>query len=724
MKFLVQVAPLLLAGRSCLAISLQGRHASREHGDGAVSPVQQVISLLGDLEAKINKAAAAEDGAYKKYSDWCSGGTKDKEYDIKTAQANIEDLTATIGKAQSDISTSSAKIQELAGVISGNERDVKAATEVREKENSEFLAAETELLDVVETLDRAVNVLERKMKASALVQARFMAKVDTKDVNMLVKSLSAVVDAAALSIHDKQRLIALAQSRTNADEEEDEVGAPAPDAYKSHGDGIIDVLEDMREKAETQLAELRKQEVNGKHNYEMTKQSVEDQIKADMKDMDDAKATASSATETKATADGDLTVTQKDLKDSEESLELMTSGCMTAASDHDASVLARGEELKVLAEAKKILLDTTSGAGEQAYSFIQLDGRGKITSSADLANFEVVNLVRRLAKKSHSPALTQLASRIQAAMKLGTESGADPFEKVKGLLTDMIMKLEQEAGQEASHKAYCDKEMAGTQEKLDDLESTLSQLRAKIDKKKSSSVSLKNEVQELQAELAYLAKSQAEADSIRREENKIFGEKKVDLTLGLKGVRQALKVLREYYAQEATGAAAAAFVQSAAAGKQDPEMPEFHTKADGASTGIIGMLEVVESDFGKGLAQAEMEEDTSATEYEKISMSNRLTKATKEQDVTYKTKESAELDKQVAEHSSDGESAQTELDAVLEYSKSIRGQCTSKPETFEERKGRREAEISGLREALSILEGEAVFLQMPRKLLKALRGSL
>mmetsp|Transcript_53325 Transcript_53325/g.157020 ORF Transcript_53325/g.157020 Transcript_53325/m.157020 type:complete len:139 (-) Transcript_53325:103-519(-) len=132
------------------------------------------------------------------------------------------------------------------------------------------------------------------------------------------------------------------------------------------------------------------------------------------------------------------------------------------------------------------------------------------------------------------------------------------------------------------------------------------------------------------------------------------------------------------------------------------------------------MLEVVESDFGKGLAQSEMEEDEAAAEYEKISMMNKLTKTEKEQDVKYKTKEAAALEKAVTEKSSDRESAQTELDAVLDYSKSVRSACVAKPDTYEERKSRREAEVAGLKEALEILDGEAVLVQTKQH---GLRGS-
>merc|ERR1719450_52628 len=161
----------------------------------------------------------------------------------------------------------------------------------------------------------------------------------------------------------------------------------------------------------------------------------------------------------------------------------------------------------------------------------------------------------------------------------------------------------------------------------------------------------------------------------------------------------ALKVLRDYYSNDGSSLL------------QQPAAPGTHSASGGAGGSIIGMLEVVESDMGKSLANENMNEEAAAVAYEKLSMENRVEKATKEQDVKYKTKASAELDKKVTEVSSDRESASTELDAVLQYTKNIRGMCELKPESYSDRKGRREAEISGLREALRILEGEGAFLQ-------------
>merc|ERR1719409_668544 len=104
-------------------------------------------------------------------------------------------------------------------------------------------------------------------------------------------------------------------------------------------------------------------------------------------------------------------------------------------------------------------------------------------------------------------------------------------------------------------------------------------------------------------------------------------------------------------------------------------------------------------------------EEAAAAEYDKITKENEIAKTTKTQDVKYKTKEAKELDTAVAEGSADRDGLNTELQSVLDYYEKLKPQCIAKPEPYEERKKRREAEIAGLKEALGILEGEAVLLQ-------------
>merc|ERR1712129_570712 len=103
------------------------------------------------------------------------------------------------------------------------------------------------------------------------------------------------------------------------------------------------------------------------------------------------------------------------------------------------------------------------------------------------------------------------------------------------------------------------------------------------------------------------------------------------------------------------------------------------------------------------------QEDRAA--YEKLLQEGKIKYAMLEQDVKYKVKESASLDTVVAEYSADRQTANTELSAVLEYFSTIKDRCIAKPETYESRKARREAEISGLKRALSILQDDAAFMQ-------------
>merc|ERR1711920_460146 len=176
------------------------------------------------------------------------------------------------------------------------DKDLNDATLIREKEAADFAANEAELLDAIDTLGRALSILEKEMAKNPAA----FAQVDTSSLDGVLKSMSAVVDAVALSNADKQKLVALVQSQQSADSDDDAPGAPAAAVYKTHSTGILDVIADMKEKAQGQLSDLRKSESNTKHNFEMLKQSLEDQIAADTKAKNEEEADRAASEEGKA----------------------------------------------------------------------------------------------------------------------------------------------------------------------------------------------------------------------------------------------------------------------------------------------------------------------------------------------------------------------------------------------------------------------------------------
>mmetsp|Transcript_87407 Transcript_87407/g.160100 ORF Transcript_87407/g.160100 Transcript_87407/m.160100 type:complete len:705 (-) Transcript_87407:31-2145(-) len=691
-----------------LVLAFSAFFAGAAAAESKSNPLASVIGLLDDLAAKVKADMMAEAKAYKAYAEYCEKNAVNLEYEIETAITYEEKLSATITETSSTVEVTTSKIEVTISSIASSEAELKEATEVREKELADFKAEEKELMDTIDTLERAIAILSREMAKNPAA----LAQIDTTSMSSLLQSLSVMVDAASLSSKDQSKLIALVQAQqSESDGDDEELSSPAAAAYKSHSGSIVDLILDLKDKAESELAALRKTEMSALHSYEMMKQSLEVQITTYKKEMTTFKYTKTEATEEKATSTGELSVTSKDLAESKKSLELLKSDCATKAEDHDASVAGFAAELKTIAEAKKILQDTTSGAVDQTYSFVQLQSRSKLQTSADLANSEVVALVKKVAREQHSSALAQLASRIAAVMRYGTRNGQDPFAKVKGLISDLIEKLEKEAGEESEEKAFCDEEMKKTTAKKDELEDVISKLSVKIDKASAKSAQLKEDVKELQKELGELHSKFAEMQELRSTESADFKKAKSDLTLGLEGVRKALSVLRDYY----ESGSAAAFLQS-----QQPEAPPTYSKSTGAGGSIIDILEVCEADFAKDLAEKEAAESDAQSAFEKETQEMKVTQATKEQDVKYKTGEFTSLDKAIAEFAADKDSTDGELSAVLEYSDKLKERCVKEPESYESKKARREAEISGLKKALAILEGESL---LQRGHARRMRGS-
>merc|ERR1719316_6691 len=517
-------------------------------------------------------------------------------------------------------------------------------------------------------------------------------------------ALTAVVNAAMVNSADKAKVQALLQAQSAESEDDLELqpaGAPDPAAYKSKSGGIVDTLEDMLEKAKAELADAQKAEMNSKFDYDMLKQKLEDAMAFGTKELGETKAAKAAAEEAKATAENDLAVAEKTVAESTKHLNDLQNECMTAATEYGESQHAREEELTALATAKKILEEKTGGASDREYSFLQLDSFSTAHAGARAKQVKdrVVTMLEQLATKDGSNALSLLADRVQAASMMGE----DPFAKIKGLIQEMIEKLEADAAKEASHKAFCDKEMKETKAKKE-AESDLDTLGTKIDKATAKIAKLKEEIATLEAELLAIAEAQKKADEIRAEEAAAWKEAKAVYESGVEGVGMALQVLRDYYAEKEESLI------------QQPAPGATHSKATGAATGIIGMLEVIESDFTKSLADGTAAEAMAIEAYEKLTTDNKIATTEKSTAVEYKTKDMKETGAMLEGLKEDKASAEKEYAAIMEYWEKLQPMCIAKPEPYAERKRRREAEIAGLKEALTILEEEAgspsAFLQV------------
>merc|ERR1719377_515499 len=212
---------MLLAG-----LALPGTYASE------TDPIAKVIQMISDLESKIIGEGNDAQKVYDEFSEFCEDRARELQFEIKTGKAEVKDLEAAIAKEKATQESLAAKIEELAAAIATDEADLKAATEIRAKEQAAFEAEEKELVDVIGTLERAIAILEKEMSKSGA------SMMQLKSASSVAEALSVMVEATSLSSADASKLAALVQSS----EQDEELGAPAAANFKSSSGGVVGTL--------------------------------------------------------------------------------------------------------------------------------------------------------------------------------------------------------------------------------------------------------------------------------------------------------------------------------------------------------------------------------------------------------------------------------------------------------------------------------------------------
>ena len=265
--------------------------------------ILQLVEMMSSFEAKVIKEGEEAQKVYSKFAEWCEDRSKELRNEVKTAKREIRDLEATVYKETNAQQVLTTQIEDIASHIAADEKDLAAATKLRDHERADFQSKEKELVDILDTLARATNVIEREMAKGGA------AMMQLKSAKSLEQVFKVMVQANSLDTADAQKLTAFVQN-SNSDGD-DELGAPAGSVYENQsGSPIIDVLQSLREESQSQLDEARQAEKTASNQYEMLKQSLEQEIKFANKEMSEAKASSAASREAQATAQGDLKVTQ------------------------------------------------------------------------------------------------------------------------------------------------------------------------------------------------------------------------------------------------------------------------------------------------------------------------------------------------------------------------------------------------------------------------------
>jgi len=662
--------------------------------------VQKIIQLLGECRTKVENDLAEETAAMKEYTAFCDNEAKDKAYAIETATRGIEEATAVVDSSKATIATSDDEAATLGTQIAAKEKELAEVRKVRTEEHENFVAAEKELVTSVDQLARAAELLKKGAAFAQMRGGHF--KVDAKSAEA-IQAISTIIESQWVGAGSRKTLAAFLQSQARAKEaEDDEFALDQPQAkqvaYESSSGNIVQTIEEMQGKAEDTLSELRKKETEQSHEFQMLEAGLEDEISHAKAKLGSATKLKASATEAMAEANAEVVETQKTKAADEEYVGTLKMECQARAVEFEETMKSGKDEIAAIEKAKTIL-------EEGVTAFVQISSKTRRLSfdddeSDDIAErrAKVVQIFKSVATNRHSFVFTQLANM----------AASDPFEKIKGLINDMIEKLLKEAQEAATHEAFCQEEMGKSKKAQEDKTMKLDKFSTRVDEASSKIAELTESIKKLEAEVAEIDKAQSEATKIRTAENTEFQKVSKDYKDSAAAVAKAIEVLQSFY-----GGAALIQLKSSTTLKSKAKAKD--AKQGDAAGVIIGILETAQEDFTSLLAESEAVESEAQSTYDKMTTENKIAKASKMAEAKAKGSEVKGVTSSLEMSKEDQASTQKELDAVLAYIDKLKPECESKAMSYEEKKAARDAEIEGLKEALNILSGPVSLAQTGHK---------
>jgi len=676
MKAFARGLLLLLAGASSYQVA---------------TPVDRVISLLTKLSAEVQAEGVAEAASYDKYACFCKEKADNKVYVIAKSDKKIKSLEADITALEGEITSLDSDVAEAKKSVDKEEGTQESEQKVRDKDKKTF---EEKRKSLVEAVEAVTGALEAMRNSRDDVQ---------KQLSLVVKKLPSQSPA-----------LALIGGATGGKR----YGKPGEATqYQYASKEVIATLTSLTATFKKELSELDAAEMNAVGDFEMAYGARANTITALQKEINEKETLSASKGETKADKEEQKNEETTARNADQGFLDDLTSKCEEKAKAWDKRSTTRASELTALSQAVELLKGMgnkyeansklvgliakntqPSIAQHKPSMFLQIDRSDHQSVDAQKLQ-ELTSHLSKEARSLNSAPLAMLALRLRAA-------GPDHFKKVRDLIKDLIGKLEDDAAAEATAKTACDKNMKTAVEKRDQNAAKLETASAEIDSTKAALNTLKNDIASLGEEIAQLYKQLNEMQELRANE-KAENEKTIaNAKSGKESVDQAIEIIKKFYE--------GSFVQQPkkdregnTVGDGAPETfasDEEYKGKTGASKGIIGMLEVISSDFARTLDTTTDGEADAVKDYDSLKAETDKTIKDKEKLKETKKTEVETEESNLTGFEDDARDAKKMNEQALEELEKLTASCVDTGESYEERAKHRKEEIEALKQAMQILE--------------------
>jgi hypothetical protein len=712
-------------------------HAARTQ----VTPLEKVVTLLKDLQTQVTEDGTKEATTYDTFACFCKSKQTEKSEAIGEAETAVDGLVSDLATFTADRNQLDLDIAGLNEEILQYEEELKTAAELRKEEKNTFGLAFEDMTKAVSSLERAIDTL----KASESVSMMTVGSIVHKSVVM----------ADALGFADNSNKVVAALLQDSQDPSfEDTFGdsdLTAGNQYDFQSGDVISTLEGLLSTFRDKKSSLESDDVSAEDAYAQAKQAKEDQLKTAQETLATKQDDKSAKVKEIATAQADLTERNAVLNDDRVYLQDLSSKCEIKAKEWNQRSEMRAGELAAITQALGVLegkvAEEAGATGEGGRSLVSV--HSVVAKAADEADddededdddvsFTQVTAEVRHAQNSAKPRkvadkkvqkvaalLAKMGSKLRSAVlsSLAVKVREDPFAKVKTLIQDLIERLLQQEADEANHKGWCDTEISKTLKDRDYRLRDVAEQHESLEGLNARHGVLVEQISDLTTEIDTLNSDLTNQTALRSDEKTEHETTIADAKEGVEAMKEAIDILSHFY-----GAAAKAFMQ--AEQSPDAEMPDAgfsgnYTGSQSASTGIMGLMEVILGDFERSVKETTAAEEQAVRdfiEYERETKMSITTKTTAKEALEHeKTENDGEL--QTAEESL--RTQQELLDGAVEQWEKLLPGCVADPGmSAEERGAKRDQEIAALKDAYCLLSDQdpgcsGIFLQKKT----ALRGA-
>lgn len=729
---IVAIAAVAEAGNPTLKEWKQGRadDAADKNAKAAdqskMGAVDKVITMLEDLREHVLSEGEEEARTYNKFACFCKTAQAKTSSEIVTDKEDRASLSAEIVKLGKQRDNLDDQLGDLQATIKKATVEMKKATRTHEKALALFKTNSDDMKAAIVSLEEAITNL-KSSKITGLVQIQAMAQT-LKQAVLLADALGLGGDATA-----KSSSLFLQQSSGDVPVEMED--------YKFHSGGIIETLEKLQGDFRKQRNQLDADEVQRRQEYDMFMQDRTDLVKLKMHETNVAKKARDHKKSQLGEAQQQFTTWNAEFLDDMQYLDEVNSICSAKAKTWDQRSKLRSNELTALTQATGIVKATV--ATKTSSSTMRLAQAGATVRLADAvvssdfameaieaeaesseADDDAVpaGFLQKKAVKNHKPenAARQLIISLlkakgqqlhsAALSTLASQVSTDPLAKVKKLIQELVERLLTEAANEANQKGWCDKAVADATQKRDYAAEDIEDLNTNMARLEALSAQLKEELSELSAQTQQLKTNVADAEKDRKAEKTENAVSVKEAGQGLTAVNSAISLLEKFYKTAAKEDVGLEFMQG------QPEMPETTFKAGEAYTGssaeaggIVGMMEVIRSDFERTIVETRKAEDEAEKQHLDFMTESGKSLAEKKVATEEKTSLKDEADQSLSD-ASDELDAQTKiLKTSLAELMELHPTCIDNGPTYADRIAKREQEIASLKKSLCILSAMADF---------------